>query len=107
MLVPVAVAPGAGLREVELEDGRVEVLHGQDVMVAVAAGAGGGAGSAHRVAHPVDARGIRARLLLVAGAQLTCFGWNVIVGMVRGQVAVALRAGNALVNRAANFASST
>ena len=51
----IAVALGAGLRKVEFENGRLPVPGREDVVVAVAVGTGGGAGSTHRAAHPVDA----------------------------------------------------
>ena len=58
------------LREVELEDGRIDLLHRHDLMSAVAAGAGGRARGAHCVAHAVDAGGIKLGLLLVAGTAI-------------------------------------
>ena len=62
----IAVAPGAGLREVQLENRRRRVLHRQNAMRAVTIPAIGGARSSQLVAQAVDARGVIFRLLCMA-----------------------------------------
>ena len=62
----IAVAFGAGVRQVHFENRRSRIIDRQNVMRAVAIPAIGRAGGAERVAHAVDARGVILGLFLVA-----------------------------------------
>ena len=64
--VGVAVALGAGRRQVHLIHRRIHVFHRHNFMVAVAVPALRRAGRAHVVAHAVDARGVILAFLVVA-----------------------------------------
>src|ERR1017187_10442590 len=66
----VAVAPGAGLREVQLENWRRRVLHWQNAMRAMTIPAIGSARSPHPMAQAVDARGVIFRLLFMAAGAI-------------------------------------
>ena len=64
--IGIAVALGAGLREVELENRRGFIGDGQDVMRAVTVPAISSAGRAEGVTHAVDAGGVLGGFLLMA-----------------------------------------
>src|SRR5579859_2345267 len=70
----VAMTTGAGIGQVQLEYGRIDVFDLQDIVGAVAIGATGGAGSTQRVTGAVDAGGVIPRGSVVAGSQLTGLG---------------------------------
>ena len=68
--VGIVVTLGAGLRQIEFENRRQGIFDRQDVVRAVAVPAIGGAGSAERMAHAVDAGGVILCLLFVAAGAI-------------------------------------
>jgi len=84
----IAMAPGAGLREVQLENRRRRVLHRQNAMRAVTIPAIGGAGSSQLVAQAVDARGVIFRLLFMASGAVGRRQFGVVDEFLDAGVAV-------------------
>ncbi len=83
------MAPGAGLREIHLEDRRLAVLGRKNVMMPVAILAGGGSGSAHASANPVDAGLINGGHIAVASAAIHRLGGHIVIRMFGCYVGVA------------------
>jgi len=99
----VGMAGGAGVGEVQLENGGIGVLGGQDIVRTVAIGASGSAGSAEGMTDAMDAGGILFPRLLMTTSAIDGFGSEIVVGVLGRDVRMTSGTGVGCMDRCCKY----